>query len=70
VLDVQPGECVVIEDSQAGVSAGLAAGAAVLGVPTMQAVAPAPGLTVLDSLTGVDAALLHAVLGGLEVASA
>ena len=32
-LAVDPGECVVIEDSQAGITAGLAAGAAVLGVP-------------------------------------
>ena len=30
-LGVGPGECVVIEDSQAGITAGLAAGAAVLG---------------------------------------
>ena len=37
-LGVEPGECVVIEDSQAGITAGLAAGAAVLGVPAVQAV--------------------------------
>ena len=35
-LGVEPGECVVIEDSQAGITAGLAAGAAVLGVPSLQ----------------------------------
>jgi HAD superfamily hydrolase (TIGR01509 family) len=69
-LGVQPDECVVIEDSQAGVSAGLAAGAAVLGVPTMQAVTPAPGLTLLDSLDGVAVALLQDILDGVEVASA
>ena len=37
-LGVEPGECVVIEDSQAGITAGLAAGVAVLGVPAVQAV--------------------------------
>jgi HAD superfamily hydrolase (TIGR01509 family) len=62
-LGVHPRECVVIEDSQAGVAAGLAAGAAVLGVPAMQQLPPAPGLTLLDSLAGVDVTELHAVLG-------
>ena len=32
-LGVLPAECVVIEDSHAGIAAGLAAGTAVLGVP-------------------------------------
>ena len=41
-LDVCPG-CVVIEDSEAGITAGLAAGTAVLGVPTMQVVDRRPG---------------------------
>jgi HAD superfamily hydrolase (TIGR01509 family) len=58
-LAVDPTECVVIEDSQAGVTAGLAAGAAVLGVPALQPVAEAPGLTLLDSLAGVDVAFLE-----------
>jgi HAD superfamily hydrolase (TIGR01509 family) len=58
-LAVDPGECVVIEDSQAGVTAGLAAGVAVLGVPALQPVADAPGLTLLDSLAGVDVAFLE-----------
>ena len=58
-LAVDPGECFVIEDSQAGVTAGLAAGAAVLGVPALQPVAEAPGLTLLDSLAGVDVAFLE-----------
>ena len=58
-LAVDPGECVVVEDSQAGVTAGLAAGVAVLGVPALQPVAEAPGLTLLDSLAGVDVAFLE-----------
>ena len=61
-LAVDPGECVVIEDSQAGVTAGLAAGAAVLGVPAVQSIDPAPGLTLLDSLVGVGVAELADLL--------
>ncbi|MGY2129840.1 HAD family hydrolase [Blastococcus sp. SYSU DS0617] len=52
-LGVSPGECVVIEDSLVGVTSGLAAGAAVLGVAGLQAVPPAPGLVQVDSLVGV-----------------
>jgi HAD superfamily hydrolase (TIGR01509 family) len=61
-LGVEPGECVVIEDSQAGISAGLAAGAAVLGVPAVQEVPPAAGLVLRDGLVGVDVPLLSDVL--------
>jgi HAD superfamily hydrolase (TIGR01509 family) len=61
-LGVEPGECVVIEDSQAGITAGLAAGAAVLGVPALQAVEPEPGLTLRDGLVGVGVRELADVL--------
>jgi beta-phosphoglucomutase-like phosphatase (HAD superfamily) len=61
-LGVEPAACVVIEDSESGVTAGLAAGAAVLGVPTVQALAPAPGLTLRDGLVGVGVAELDHVL--------
>jgi len=61
-LGVLPEECVVVEDSQAGIAAGLAAGAAVLGVPTHQSVAPAPALTLRDGLVGIGAAELAEVL--------
>jgi HAD superfamily hydrolase (TIGR01509 family) len=61
-LGVEPGECVVVEDSESGVAAGLAAGAAVLGVPTVQELAPAPGLTLRDGLVGVGVAGLADVL--------
>lgn len=61
-LGVGPGECVVIEDSESGVAAGLAAGAAVLGVPTMQALAPAPGLVLREGLVGVGVPELADVL--------
>ncbi|WP_116451774.1 HAD family hydrolase [Blastococcus litoris] len=61
-LGVEPGECVVIEDSESGVAAGLAAGAAVLGVPALQALAPAPGLVLRAGLVGVGVAELADVL--------
>jgi HAD superfamily hydrolase (TIGR01509 family) len=61
-LAVEPGECVVVEDSITGVTAGLAAGAAVLGVPSLQPLQPAPGLTVRAALTGVGVADLADVL--------
>jgi HAD superfamily hydrolase (TIGR01509 family) len=61
-LGVRPEDCVVIEDSESGVAAGLASGAAVLGVPTVQQLAPAPGLTLRDGLTGVGVAELTDVL--------
>jgi len=61
-LAVEPGECVVVEDSESGVAAGLAAGATVLGVPTVQELAPAPGLTLRSGLVGVDVAGLADVL--------
>jgi HAD superfamily hydrolase (TIGR01509 family) len=66
-LGVAPGECVVVEDSLAGITAGLAAGAAVLGVPTVQEVPPAPGLTLRDGLVGVGPADLAAVLAGADL---
>ncbi len=61
-LGVHPGECVVIEDSGVGIASGLAAGAAVLGVPALQAVPPEPGLVLLGSLAGVGIDDLAAVL--------
>jgi HAD superfamily hydrolase (TIGR01509 family) len=61
-LGAEPGECVVIEDSEAGISSGLAAGAAVLGVPAVQQVRPAPGLVLRDGLVGVDVPFLADVL--------
>jgi HAD superfamily hydrolase (TIGR01509 family) len=61
-LRVDPAGCVVVEDSTAGVTAGLAAGAAVLGVRSLQPLAPAPGLVLRDSLAGVSLADLADVL--------
>jgi HAD superfamily hydrolase (TIGR01509 family) len=65
-LRVEAAGCVVIEDSLAGVTSGLAAGAAVLGVPSLQPLAPAPGLTLRHSLVGVGLADLAAVLAARQ----
>lgn len=61
-LGVDPAACVVVEDSASGVAAGLAAGCAVLGVPSLQPLAPAPGLALRDTLAGVGVADLEALL--------
>ena len=61
-LGVPAAGSVVIEDSLAGVTAGLASGAAVLGVPSLQPLNPAPGLVLLDSLEGVGLPELHEML--------
>ncbi|MGY1603926.1 HAD family hydrolase [Geodermatophilus sp. SYSU D00815] len=68
-LGVTPDGCVVVEDSHAGASAGLAAGAAVLGVPSMQPLRPAPGLVLRSSLAGVGLAELADVLAARDLAA-
>lgn len=67
-LGVDPAGCVVVEDSLVGVIAGLAAGAAVLGVPSLQPLPPAEGLVVRSSLVGVGVAELEEVLAGRSAA--
>jgi beta-phosphoglucomutase-like phosphatase (HAD superfamily) len=61
-LDVDPAGSVVIEDSPSGAAAGLAAGAAVLGVPSLQPIAPASGLVLRETLAGVGLSELVEVL--------
>ena len=61
-LEVAPGGCVVVEDSHVGVTAGLAAGAAVIGVPSLQPLEPSAGLVLLRTLSGLTVADLVEVL--------
>jgi HAD superfamily hydrolase (TIGR01509 family) len=61
-LRVLPAASVVVEDSLAGVTSGLAAGAVVLGVPSLQPLAPAPGLTLRPTPAGVRLADLRALV--------
>jgi len=59
----EPARCVVIEDAPTGVLAGEAAGCPVIAVPSVATIEPAPGRTVLPSLTHVDLELLRALAG-------
>lgn len=52
-LGLGPADCVVVEDSLAGTTAGLAAGCRVLAVPGAQVLSPVPGLTVRPGLDDV-----------------
>jgi HAD superfamily hydrolase (TIGR01509 family) len=52
-LDVSPECSLVIEDSAVGVAAGLAAGTAVLGVPSLQPLESRAGLVLRSSLAGL-----------------
>ncbi|WP_233495895.1 HAD family phosphatase [Geodermatophilus sp. TF02-6] len=67
-LGVTADAAVVVEDSLAGVTAGLAAGAAVLGVPSLQPLPPLPGLVLRDSLCGIGVADLDALVAARAAA--
>jgi HAD superfamily hydrolase (TIGR01509 family) len=61
-LGADPAGSVAIEDSLVGVTSALAAGVAVLGVPSLQPLPAEPGLTLRDSLVDVDLAYLAGLL--------
>ena len=65
LLGVPPRSCLVLEDSGAGVASGLAAGCAVLAVPSVPGVLfePAPRLTVRSSLATLSVEDLRGLLG-------
>jgi HAD superfamily hydrolase (TIGR01509 family) len=58
-LGVDPARCVVLEDSVNGVMAGEAAGCRTIAVPAVIPVPPAPGRTVVRSLSEVDVSVLR-----------
>ncbi|NUW41742.1 HAD family hydrolase [Nonomuraea rhodomycinica] len=62
LLGVSPVRCVVLEDSPTGVAAATAAGCAVVAVPSVLPVEPAPGRLVVSSLTEVTIDDLRALL--------
>ncbi|MEU4512750.1 HAD family phosphatase [Nonomuraea wenchangensis] len=62
LLGVEPVRCVVLEDSPSGVAAATAAGCAVVAVPNILPIEPAPGRLVVPSLTAVTVADLRALL--------
>ena len=67
-LDVGSRACLVIEDSAVGVAAGLASGAAVLGVPSLQPLEPTAGLVLRASLAGLTVEDLAGLETGLDAA--
>lgn len=61
-LDVDPADCVVIEDSPGGTASGTAAGAFVVAVPQWVTIPEAPRRLVLESLAGVTPDTLRELL--------
>ena len=61
LLDVDPRDCVVLEDSQPGLAAAAAAGCRCVGVPDTVSIGTAPGLVVIDSLTDIDLPWLYSL---------
>lgn len=59
LLGVDSAHCVAIEDSPTGAASAVAAGCATLGVPHVVALTATHGLTLVDSLEGVDLATLR-----------
>ncbi|HEY0699583.1 MAG TPA: HAD family phosphatase [Micromonospora sp.] len=62
LLDVPIARCVAVEDSVAGVASALAAGAAVLAVPSQVQIETADGVHLLPDLTGADLELLASLV--------
>ncbi|MBE1490326.1 HAD family hydrolase [Plantactinospora soyae] len=67
LLGVPINRCVAIEDSPAGVASALAAGAAVLAVPSEVPIDPADGVRMLETLAGVDLELLTGLLRPIDL---
>ncbi|MFJ5548954.1 HAD family hydrolase [Streptomyces sp. NPDC093225] len=65
-LGAHPSLCAVIEDTATGVAAAEAAGCRVVAVPSVAAIAPAPGRTVVSSLEDVDLAFLRRLITGMN----
>ncbi|HET9082640.1 MAG TPA: HAD family phosphatase [Trebonia sp.] len=61
LLDVDPAQCVALEDSPNGAASASAAGCRVVAVPSFADIPPAPGRLVVKSLTGLSLATLRAL---------
>ena len=72
LLGADPARCVAVEDSPTGVASARAAGCVVLAVPCEIELPDAGGVTVVDSLTGVDLPYLRRLVSsapGVSLAS-
>jgi HAD superfamily hydrolase (TIGR01509 family) len=61
-LGVDPARCAALEDSPSGVAAATAAGCAVVAVPSVLPIPPAPRRLVVESLKQVDLAAIRALV--------
>ncbi|MFC6083835.1 HAD family hydrolase [Sphaerisporangium aureirubrum] len=64
LLGVSPQRCAALEDSPNGVTAATAAGCAVVAVPSVLPVPPAPGRLIVESLKQVGVRTLRELVGG------
>jgi HAD superfamily hydrolase (TIGR01509 family) len=62
LLDVDPRQCVALEDSPNGTESATAAGCHVVAVPSVVPIADAPGRTVVTSLLEIDLARLRSLV--------
>lgn len=67
MLGVDPGGCVVLEDSPSGIGSGLAAGARVVAIPCMVPLPAQDRLSRVWSAADLDSALLEEIAGGSVV---
>ncbi|GAA2668582.1 HAD family hydrolase [Streptomyces aculeolatus] len=65
-LGADPRRCAVVEDTLTGVTAAEAAGCAVVAVPSVAPIDPAPGRHLVGSLTEVDLPFLRSVVERLQ----
>ena len=65
-LGAEPADCVAIEDSPTGVASATSAGVPTVAVPLVVPVPPGPGLVVVPTLDGVDAARLMELTRSLQ----
>lgn len=63
-LGVNVHDCLVVEDSPSGITAGLASGAHVVGIPCVLPVDPRPGLSRLNSVSELDDAMVSRIMSG------
>lgn len=64
LLGVEPGGCIVLEDSPNGVAAAEAAGCLVVAIPSLLPIPTRPGRVVASSLGQLDLATLRGMMGG------